>query len=133
MISHKSGYFLVINKNFDREMFIINANVVTGTYAEEVVNRICNELFSELIDVYNEYQKYYSEEFSTMFKYLEKKFNLDTETIDEIKGFYKENMTIYYGKSNSTGDYILDNLLKSDQILDFLNNMLKDKTDENKS
>lgn len=131
IITYRDGYFLIINQNFTRENFISNANVKTGTYAYELTERIYKTLFSEVVDVKAEYEKYYSDEFDTMFGYIKRKYNLKADVLNAIKKYYSKNMILYYGKVHTTGDYNLEQLIYSDQMVETLNNLLKDKKDEN--
>jgi predicted DNA-binding WGR domain protein len=131
IITHRDGYFLIISQNFTRENFIANANVKTGTYAYELTDRIYRALFSEVVDVKAEYDKYYPDEFENMFEYLQRKYNLKADVIDAIKKHYSKNMILYYGKVHTTGDYNLEQFIYSDQMMKSLDNLLKDKKDEN--
>jgi hypothetical protein len=102
-----SESLLLINKNLTKELFLQKAGVTKG-YAYEMFSSMYDSIHSELINVKEEYNKYYSFEYPTPEDFLYKKLNIKWEHIETVIKQMKKNPDyILYRKSDdySHGHY----------------------------
>ncbi len=97
---------LLINKKLTKELFIERTGVKEG-YSLSMFSRMYDSVTSELIDVDEEYKKYYSFEYETMEHFLYRKYNLKGKHIEELIEERKNNpdCLLYRKDDNSYGDY----------------------------
>lgn len=81
----------VINRNLTKDIFLQMASIEKDGYAKDMFSRMYDNIFSELIDLEYEYQKYYSKEYDCFERFLYRKMYLDDEDIDKIIEIKKEN------------------------------------------
>jgi hypothetical protein len=120
----KLGYdfynsLLLINKNLTKEIFIERTGVKDG-YSLSMFSRMYDSVTSELIDVDEEYEKYYSFEYKSMEHFLYRKYNLKGKHIEELMGERKKNpdCLLYRKDDNSYGDYGIAQFTFSDTMYD---------------
>lgn len=118
--------FWLLNPNLSREKFVEIVGANKG-YALNMFTRIHNSIYSELIDVENEYKKYYSFEYETFEIYLFKKYNLK---VKEIKKLIKKknkfpHCKIYRKDDHSYGDYSLPTFITSETMYKRITKILK--------
>lgn len=101
-----SKSLLLINPNLTKEIFLRKVGAQSG-YARQMFSRMYENIFSELISVDREYEKYYSFEYASLAKFLWKKYNIDSEDLEELISIRKDNPDcILYRKDDySYGDY----------------------------
>ncbi len=126
---------LLINKNLTKEIFIERTGVKDG-YSLSMFSRMYDSLTSELIDVDEEYKKYYSFEYESMELFLYRKYNLNTKDIEELLEERNNNTEclLYRKDDNSYGDYGIAQFTFSDTMYDRVMEilMLKNQNNENK-
>lgn len=126
---------LLINKHLTKEIFIEKAGVQDG-YSLKMFSRMYDSVTSELIDVDEEYKKYYSFEYNSMEKFLYRKYNLKEEHIIELMEERKNNpdYVLYRKDDNSYGNYGITQFSFSDTMYDRVVEILtlKIRTNENK-
>ena len=126
---------LFINKNLTEEIFIEKAGVQNG-YSLKMFSKMYDSITSELIDVEQEYKKYYLFEYNTLEKFLYKKYNLKEEDVVELMKEQKNNpdFLLYRKNDNSYGDYGITQLAFSDTMYDRVMEILtlKNSNNENK-
>lgn len=96
----------LINRNLTKEIFIKESGVNDG-YSHSMFSRMHDSIFSELIDLDKEFEKYYSFEYISMNEFLWRKYNLKSKHIDELNEVRRKNPDcILYRKDDySYGDY----------------------------
>ncbi|MCB0479546.1 MAG: hypothetical protein KDC84_15370 [Crocinitomicaceae bacterium] len=106
-----------------------------GSFARDMFERMYDSLFSELIDLRQEYKKYYALEYERFEIFLYKKYNLEPDDIEAILKVENESeeYTIYKKDDFAYGDYGIAQFCFSEvmygRILNLL--LLKKDTDEN--
>lgn len=125
-------YLIIINNKITRKMFLDASGAGKG-FSFNFFNKIYNCIFSEKINVEEEYEKYYSIEFENIWQYLFKKYNISDENINVIKELKKQdtNNTIYK-KENS--NLWLEHFIFSESMYEKIINLLlmRKTTNENK-
>ena len=117
---------LVINKNLTKDIFLGKAAVKESGFAKEMFSRMYDSIFSELIDLEREYEKYYSKEYEKFEVFLYKKYNLEAEGIEALMDLKAKNddYKIYKMEDYSYGDYSLGQFTFSETIYDRIMNIL---------
>lgn len=112
------GRLLVV---FDREYslseFRIASQVVPGSYADELVERIYNWLFKHTGNLAIEYKKYYSVEYSSLLDFLYWKHKIYDKILEDIKDRVKNEVYVGY-----TGDSI--GIFEDETVIAVLNHLL---------
>lgn len=108
---------ILINKNLTKEIFIESAGVKDG-YSLSMFSRMYDSVTSELINLDEEYKKYYSFEYKSMKHFLYRKYNLKERHIDELMEERKNNPDyfLYRKDDNSYGDYGITQFAFSDTM-----------------
>ena len=111
--------FWLINPQLTEEKFLEIVGAKSG-YSLDMFSRIYQSIFSELIDVEKEYEKYYSYEYETFVAYLYKKYNLEVDAIDRLLKLRDEypDSRVFRKEDHSYGDYQIPNFLEADQMRD---------------
>jgi len=66
--------FVMIDKNINKDIFLEKVKVKSGTFADDLFSRVYDSLFSELINLEEEFEKYYSIEYESIKHFLYHKF-----------------------------------------------------------
>lgn len=101
-------FFIVIDKNINKEIFLSKVGVKKNTYAEDLFSRMYDAIFSELINLEEEFDKYYSIEYESIQHFLYHKFSIPPNVIKDFFNLKseKDSYTIFYKKNfYSYGDY----------------------------
>lgn len=130
MILHYDFYkgFWLINPKITLDFFLEKTGAEKG-YALDMFTRMYNCIFSELINVEEEYLKYYSFEYETFEIYLYKKYNLEIKQIEKIiKKMNKfSHCKIYKKDDYSYGDSTIPQFITSETMHKRINKILKAK------
>ena len=127
-------FFIVIDKNINKDIFISKVKVNVGTYAEDLFSRIYDSIFSELINLEEEFEKYYSIEYNSIQQFLFRKFCIPTDIIEEfflLKSQKKSYCIFYKNEKDSYGDYSIIRYAFSEEMYDKIMNVLLLKDYEN--
>ncbi|CAM1356363.1 hypothetical protein [Tenacibaculum ascidiaceicola] len=110
---------LVLNGNLTKETFLQEVGASRG-YAKEMFERIYDSIHSELVDLREEYELYYSKEYPSFEHFLFRKMNISVEDIDDMIKFEseKEHRKIFRSDDGSTGDYGISSFIYSEEIRD---------------
>ena len=124
-----SGCFWLISPSLSRERFIEKVGAGTGL-SLKMFSRMYNCIYSELIDVNEEFEKYYSFEYYSLELFLYKKYNLDVDDIDKLMIAKRENphCNLYRKDNYSYGDYGLTAFIFSETMYDRIQKILMQKT-----
>ncbi|MDR6843333.1 hypothetical protein [Flavobacterium granuli] len=130
MILHYDFYkgLWLINSELTIDYFLESIGVEKG-YALDMFTRMYNCIFSELIDIEEEYLKYYSFEYENFEVYLYKKYNLEKKDIKKVlKKMSKfPHCKIYKKDDYSYGDYTIPQFITSETMHKRINKILKEK------
>ena len=130
MILHYDFYkgFWLINPKITLDFFLEKTGAEKG-YALEMFTRMYNCIFSELINIEDEYLKYYSFEYETFETYLYKKYNLEIKQIKKIvrKKNKFSHCNIYKKDDYSYGDSSIPQFITSETMHKRINKILKAK------
>jgi len=91
---------VIFNRRYSLSEFRTASQVMPGSYADELVERIHNCLFKYPRDVQAEYEKYYATEYSDFAEFLFWKYGVDKNTTLKIKDRVKEGVFIGYSSDN---------------------------------
>lgn len=116
---------LLLNRNLTKVIFLEKAKV-KSSYSLNLFSKMFDSIFSELIDVENEFKKYYSFEYESIENYLYKKYNLKSDQISRLMEERKSNPDcgLYRKDDYSYGDYGLSQFAFSDTMYDRVMNIL---------
>ena len=116
---------LLINRNLNKDIFLEKAGVKYG-YSLDIFFRMYDCIFSELIDLDKEYEKYYAFEYRSLELFLYKKYNLKLQYIEELMEERKNNpeCLLYRKDDNSYGDYGLAQFAFSESMYERINDIL---------
>ncbi len=120
-------YFIVLEKTLNKQYFLAKAQVDANSFAGELMARIYDALTGEIINVIDEYRKYYAFEYRTFEEFLFKKYSIDDQLIKDISKEMLHNKILYHGEKYSNGDYSLGQLIFSNEMLQRINQILKSK------
>jgi hypothetical protein len=101
--------------------------VSPSKFAEELLKRIYDNFFSELIDLVQEYKIYHKKEYADFGLFLRKKYNLPNKVV--IKGLNlvnsSKNSSLFFRQEYTSGDYNIETFIMSeDGCLRYLENIL---------
>ncbi|MDP3013367.1 MAG: hypothetical protein Q8M92_03940, partial [Candidatus Subteraquimicrobiales bacterium] len=102
------------------------AGIEKGKYAEDMFSRLYDSIFSELIDVEAQYEKYYKIEYLNFEEFLYKKYSVEPDIICEFMRLKSENENYRIYKKNdfSYGDYGIFHFAFSDEMNERVANIL---------
>ena len=118
-------YLMVVNKNLTLDIFLQRAGAMRG-YARKMFTNMYNSIFAECNFVEDEYETYYQLEYTDLFHYLRKRYNVDKEGIDYLMSIKNQNMDyilIAYD-SLSCGDGSIDDMMFQDKLAERMENLL---------
>jgi hypothetical protein len=118
-------YIIHLKQKIDRYNFIKAGQVVPGSYAEELLGRIYDCLVTYSVDIIDEYQRYYIEEYSNLKSFLYWKYNIDESTIDIIISDLKAEDFLALGSAYSGGDYNIGCFVKDESNLEMINSLFQ--------
>lgn len=118
-------YFLIVENSYSTEQFLEAAEVEKNSYAYKLMKRIYECLRVGNVNVIDEYNKYYTQEYSTLHDYLYRKYNCGLGLINTILENINETKVLEFGDLYSGGDYILGQLIMTEEILNTLNGIIK--------
>lgn len=110
---------LVINGELTKEEFIKECGASSG-YAKQVFERIYESIYSELVDLKNEYELYYNMEYYSFEQFLYRKLNISPQDIEKLIEFSesKDYLKIFKYRDYSSGDYGLGSFIYSEPMYD---------------
>jgi hypothetical protein len=124
-------FFVILNRGCRKSDFLKAAQVMAGSYAEELMGRVYDCLVTYAVDIREECQKYYSDEYSDLETFLYWKYNVDRVTATKIVGSLKPADFLGYGSVYSGGDYVLGQFIMSDTGLEMVNRILNELREVN--
>lgn len=118
--------FLVINPNLCEEKFLEIVGAKRG-YSVQMFSRIHRSIYSELIDIENEYNKYYICEYNNFENFLYKKYNIPSEDIKKLLKKIKKypHCKIFKKDDHSYGDYSIPQFIESETMYKRIFKILK--------
>jgi hypothetical protein len=87
---------IVIDRRLTKEMFLKNAGIKQGRYAEDMFSRMYDWIFSEARNLDDVFEKYYKPEYEDFRDFLYKKYTLSINIIDKLLAVKSENENLYY-------------------------------------
>jgi hypothetical protein len=109
--------FVVFDRRYTLSEFRMASLVRSGSYAEELVERICNCLFNYPRDVSREYEKYYAVEYPDFADFLYWKYGIERELANRISARRDEGAYVGYGRDtigmfgDETVSFAIDGIL----------------------
>jgi len=109
--------FVVFDRHYTLAKFRVASRVRSGSYAEELVERIYDCLFGYSRDVSREYERYYAVEYPDFADFLYWKYGIEKQLADRISTRRDEGAYVGYGRdtigmfSDETVSCALDSIL----------------------
>jgi hypothetical protein len=116
---------IVINGELTKEDFINKCGVDRG-YSKEMFERIYENIYSELVDLKDEYNIFYHLEYDSFEEFLFRKLNIKEEDIEMLMKFSKSKnyLKIYRSGDASSGDYGIGSFIYSEPMYDRINALI---------
>jgi len=114
-------FFLLTEKNINKEKFIKKAKVRKSSFAESIIKRIYDTLTIGSYDVYEEFKDYYSKEYLDLKEFLYKKYNLNKKEIDIILKNFNDKKILLHGDLMNLGRFSVLGLLDSKMVEEITN------------
>jgi hypothetical protein len=108
----------VVDRRLTKDIFLQNAGIKRGKYAENMFSRMYDWIFSETTYLEDVFEKYYKPEYVDFRDFLYKKYTLSHETIDSLFAIKSknENYTIIDVDELSSGDSGFINLMFENEM-----------------
>lgn len=126
-------FFIILDKNINKDIFLSKINVKKNTYSENLFIRMYDSIFSELINIEEEFEKYYKLEYNSLKEFLFKKFCVPKDVIEKMYSIKaeRESYCINFKKNYySYGDYGMVQFTFSEKMYNKVMNILLLKDDE---
>jgi len=119
-------YIFHIIKNVSKRRFLEIMEITHNRFASNLLSRIYDCFFSEMIDLCEEYANYHNHEYDTFKLFLEKKYNLPKKVsenaVKKITAY--RNSTLCLRKQHVMGDYNLEQfIISKDGAFNILKNV----------
>ncbi len=122
---HEDQYVIRLKQRIEKSDFIKAGQVIPGSYAEELLGRIYDCLITHSINIIDEYQKYYIEEYPDLESFLYWKYNIDKSTVASIISDLRPSDFLGYGSAYSGGDYNIGHFVSEEGTLEIIHNILR--------
>jgi hypothetical protein len=123
-ISLGNEYF-IIYKKVTMDKFVQASKVTSGSWAEELMNRVYDCLFGNITNIIEEYEKFYKVEYSTFQEFLRKRYGLKNKGLQLISDNLGKDDYLAHGFLDSEGDYNTAQLIEfSDELVESINKIL---------
>ena len=119
-------YIIRLKHLIEKSDFIEAGQVTPGSYAEELLGRIYDCLFTHLTNIVDEYQKYYFEEYSDLASFLFWKYNIDEETVASVISDLKPENFIGHGSLYSGGNYNVGQFIREKDNLEMIKQIVQE-------
>ena len=126
-------YILILPLNYTRGKFISYAKVFKNKYAGKIINEILDVFEITATDVLDEYKKYYSMEFTSIFDFLYKHHNVEKKYIDFVMQNFNKDDKLLFGSATAGGDYNLADLMFEEKIVVAINTIFEGIRNEDKN
>lgn len=122
-LEYKTDKYLITISNLISEDIFLNLCGAGKGFSKTLFKRIYDCIFLEIIDIEEEFEKYYSIEYNSLWQFLLKKYNIKIEDIIQLKEIKACNPNIIiYKKQNS--HLWLEQLIFSDSMFEKIMNIL---------
>jgi len=119
-------FFLLLPRLCSEVEFLDAAKVRSGSPAAELASRLYCCLFKSSVDVVREYNKYYREEYTTLWKFLFWHHSARIDIIDRIRNTNSLSRThLLYGDVYGGGDDIVAQYIMSEEGLKVTERILR--------
>lgn len=116
-VIHEDKYIIRLKQWIEKSDFLRAGQVIPGSYAEELLGRIYDCLITHLINIVDEYQKYYFEEYSDLASFLYWKYNIDESILASVISDLKPENFLGYGSLYSGGNYNIGQFIMEESNL----------------
>lgn len=116
--SRKKGeyWFLLLDDCIDEEDFLLRVGAREGSYAGELGRRLYRALFCEAVNVVDEYERYYVQEYESVIKYMESEYGLRATDLQVIKEGVSSDQMVLHTSPHASSEDSLSCLLDSDSM-----------------
>ncbi len=86
-----------------------------GSYADELVDRLCAYFFEGLLNLRKEHEQFYSDDYGDFREFLYWKYDVPEDVLDDLADDLSRGVQVGYGKTTTGSDGSLLNLFDSDE------------------
>lgn len=121
IINGMSSIYLTLNKIPTVQEFINYFGVIEQSYMESLIIRIYNYIFYNCINLYEEYEGYYQQEYDTFFIFLKNMYGVTIDNNISIENQKK----YYYTDVSWKSDYGISSILRYEEDNKFKETIIK--------
>jgi len=129
----EKSYILILPSDYTREKFISYAKALDNKYAGKIINEILDVFEITATNVLDEYKKYYSMEFTSVFDFFYKHHNIEKKYIDIVVQNFNEDDKLLFGSATAACDYNLADLMFDEKIVSAINTIFEGIRNEDKN
>ncbi len=107
-------FVVAMDRTMTREAVCARAKALRGTFASDLVGRMCDCFLVGLKDLEREYEEYYRLEYRSFGAFLYWKYGLPLRVAAAIVENKTDERIIALGDATAGGDYILSQMVESD-------------------
>lgn len=123
-VIHEDKYIIRLKQWIAKSDFVKAGQVIPGSYAEELLGRIYDCLITHSINIVDEYQKYYIEEYPDLESFLYWKYSIDESTVASIISDLKPGDFLGYGSVYSGGSYNIGQFIMEESNLEAIKRIM---------
>jgi hypothetical protein len=125
--------FIFLKEDLTLERFLAKCHVRPNSFAAKEMERIFCCLTSELTCLNNYYTKFYYLDYDDFLEFMKKKYFVPDSFLQSYKDIQKDlpDIKIYHKSQYSQGDYVVEQFIFSETMLEKIQNVLKEIIYEN--
>ena len=117
-------FVVAMDRSMTREIVCARGKALEGTFASDIVARICDCFFVGLKHLEKEYEEYYRPEYRSFGAFLYRKYGMSDRVVAAILENKTDERIIALGDASAGGDYILNQMMESDVTQNLLTVLL---------
>ncbi len=122
---YEDKYVIRLKQWIEKADFIKLGKVLPGSYAEELLGRIYDCLITYSVNIVDEYQKYYIEEYSSLESFLYWKYGINESIVASITNGLGSGEFLGYSSVNAGGDYNIGQFVGEGSNLDAIKTIIE--------
>jgi hypothetical protein len=123
--SLEEKYFVVVDHTSSKADFVRAARVRDGSYAHGLMERVYDCIVTHAVDIREEYETYYAEEYSDIETFLYWKHSVDRSITAQVTESLNPRDFWGYGSLYWGGEYNLGQFIASDVGLELVNDIFR--------
>src|SRR5271157_602456 len=91
---NEDRYLICLRKKYSWDLFRIHVRVVPGTYSEAFAKNLYSSFFESVMDLGQEYKKYYQDEYENIYKFMFWRYGVSEEICKQIPNEENEYLAV---------------------------------------